>query len=311
MWEILETSSAAINRTLQTLPESLLPFMHGASFLGVELFYMALVPVVFWGFSRKAGIHLLVLVITTAYTNSLLKWIFSRPRPYWVSSEVTGFDVEHSFGIPSGHSQNAFVVWFFMAALLSTQGRRALWYSIAAFVVLLISFSRMVLGVHFLQDVLCGWAIGALILVLDRMLKDRVPGGGKSALWMLAIPFLLVGLGYLVRMTAVLRWPGYDALDPGTVLNTMGTLFALLIIYAFAEKLLIKEDSMSVGMRIALILATFVVVLAARAGLSILFQRIEFAPDAFRFLRYTLVGLVGFYLVPVLAARFLEKSQSR
>jgi antibiotic biosynthesis monooxygenase (ABM) superfamily enzyme len=310
MWEILETNSAAVNRTLQLLPESLLPLMHGASFLGVELFYLALVPVVFWGISRKAGVHLLVLVITTAYTNSLLKWLFSRPRPYWISSEVTGFDVEHSFGIPSGHSQNAVVVWFFMAALLSTQGRRALWYSIAAVVVFLISFSRMVLGVHFLQDVLCGWAIGALILILDRMLSHRIPRGGTGSAWMLAIPFLLIALGYLVRMAAVARWPGYDALDPGTVLNTMGTLLALLIIYVFAENVLIKEDSMSTGMRIALILMTFVLVMGVRAGLSVLFSRIDFAVDALRFVRYTAVGLVGFYVVPMIAARMLEKRSS-
>lgn len=309
MWEILETRSAEINRTLQLLPEPFLPLMHGASFLGVELFYMALVPIVFWGFSRKAGIHLLVLVIATAYSNSLLKWVFSRPRPYWVSSDVTGFDVENSFGIPSGHSQNAVVVWFFLAGLLSAQGRRALWYSLAAFVVFLISFSRMVLGVHFLQDVLCGWAIGAVILVLDRLLSGKVPAGGKSSAWMLAIPFLLLGLGYVVRMTAVARWPGYDVLDPGTLLNTMGTLFALVLIYVFAEQTLIHKDTMSTAMRVGLILGTFVVVLAARAGLSGALSRIDFWPDAFRFFRYTLVGLVGFYLVPLLAARFQSKAQ--
>lgn len=309
MWELLESNSAGINRTIQTLPDFLRPFMHGASALGVELFYLALVPIVFWGLSRKSGVHLLLLVLASAYTNTLFKWLFSRPRPDWISADVAGLDVEHSFGIPSGHSQNAVVVWFFMAGLLAVHGRRTLWYSVAACIVLLISFSRLYLGVHFLQDLACGWLLGGLILLANHFVSGRIPAGGKSAAWMLAIPALLVGIGYLARSTAVPAWPAYDVLDTGVMLNTTGTLLALLIVYVLSERILIKEDSLSMGARLGLILITFVLVFGVRAGLSVLFQKIEFAPDLVRFVRYVLVGLVGFYAVPLLAARFFYKEK--
>lgn len=309
MWELLESNSAGINRAIQTLPDFLRPFMHGASALGVELFYLALVPIVFWGLSRKSGVHLLVLVLASAYTNTLFKWLFSRPRPYWISADVMGLDVEHSFGIPSGHSQNAVVVWFFMAGLLSARGRTALWYSVAALVVFLISFSRLYLGVHFLQDLAGGWLLGALILLANHFVAGRVPPGGKGAVWLLAVPLVLVGLGYLARAAAVPAWPAYDVLDTGVMLNTTGTLLALVLVYVLAESFLIKEDSLSVGARLGLILLTFVLVFGVRAGLSVVFSKLEFASDAWRFLRYVVVALVGFYVVPLLAARFFYKER--
>lgn len=301
MWETLESNTAAVNRAAQALPGWLEPFMHGASALGVELFYFALVPVLFWGFSRRGAVHLMVLLIASAYVNTLLKWAFSRPRPYWTQG-ITGMDAEHSFGIPSGHSQNAVVVWFFLAALLSQHGRRGLYYSIAACIVILISFSRLYLGVHFLQDVLCGWLVGALILLLDRAAAPRLTGQDSKFFWVL-LPPVMLALGYLVRGAAVAQWPEYDVLDAGTVLNTSGTLLAVILIAILSPHTLVQKDHMGIGMRLGLIVLTFVVVFGARSGLSFLFKQIEIWPDAFRFFRYTIVGLLGFWFVPWVAAR--------
>jgi hypothetical protein len=92
--------------------------------------------------------------------NSIFKVVFAAPRPFWVSSEVRAMSVETSFGVPSGHAQNAMAMWGIMAYGL---GKRWAWV-IAILLTFFIGLSRLYLGMHFIQDVLAGWLIGGLLL---------------------------------------------------------------------------------------------------------------------------------------------------
>src|SRR5262249_48962348 len=65
-----------------------------------------------------------------------------------------------SFGVPSGHSQNAVATWGSLAAYIN----RPWAWIIALVLILLVGLSRMYLGVHFPHDVVLGWAIGSLLL---------------------------------------------------------------------------------------------------------------------------------------------------
>ena len=133
--------------------------------LGEELFYMILIPMIYWCVHRGTGLRLLGLITTSSYINELLKWALHSPRPYWYDANIEGLRAESSFGPPSGHSQNAVTFWGYLTATAhKIQARRWLW---PAFVVLvfLISFSRMLLGVHFPHDLILGWTAGGLFLV--------------------------------------------------------------------------------------------------------------------------------------------------
>jgi len=106
--------------------------------------------------------------------NSLVKHAFERARPSFDSPTVT----LASYSFPSGHTAGATVWWGF--ALLvwfaweQRRRRRALACAVAVAMILLTGASRMVLGLHYLSDVLAAMAEGAAWVVLCIALCQRL-----------------------------------------------------------------------------------------------------------------------------------------
>ncbi|MBA3636468.1 MAG: bifunctional DedA family/phosphatase PAP2 family protein [Actinomycetota bacterium] len=106
----------------------------------------------------------LAAVAGSAVLNQLLKGLFARPRPHFEHPLL----VETSYSFPSGHAMESFVVYgmlayFAVLALRSWEARVGAVFG-AALLVVLIGFSRMYLGVHYLSDVLAGYAAGGVWL---------------------------------------------------------------------------------------------------------------------------------------------------
>lgn len=91
---------------------------------------------------------------------SLLKHIFSRPRPDLVTHLVN----VSSASFPSGHAMNSAVTYLTLGVLLARlePDRRKTFYLLGAAIVLtlLVGMSRVYLGVHWPTDVVAGWAVG-------------------------------------------------------------------------------------------------------------------------------------------------------
>jgi undecaprenyl-diphosphatase len=110
-------------------------------------------------FVVTAGLGLVLLVPVT-------KAIADRARPV-VDYPVVETPSNASF--PSGHATTALVVWGVLALVaLPSVRRRARPWLVAATTALVIAigFTRLALGVHFVTDVLAGWALGAGWLVV-------------------------------------------------------------------------------------------------------------------------------------------------
>ena len=168
--------------------------------LGDPWFLFVIVAVLYWAgpqdyvehHRRTWGVLTALAVGATALTVGL-KAAFALPRPPgaatstlpgWLPSALGGlyhnFTTGDGFGFPSGHAIGSAVVYGGMAALLtdfSTRRRRAL---VAAGLVGLVTLSRLVLGVHYLADVVVGVAVGlaflAVVLGVSRNLPARAFG---------------------------------------------------------------------------------------------------------------------------------------
>lgn len=125
---------------------------------------------------RVMALLVLVSVIGGALVSSILKELFSRPRP---SFEHAAEVFTASF--PSGHALISTVTYLTLGALLArVQASARLRIYIIAIAVLLslvIGLSRLYLGVHYPTDVLAGWCLGAawagLCLAVAAWLQRR------------------------------------------------------------------------------------------------------------------------------------------
>lgn len=99
------------------------------------------------------------------------KTFISRERP----ADVAYYAVEH-FSFPSGHATTAIALYGLLAYFLyrryHTHTKRRLLLWLAAGLILIIGFSRIYLGVHYLSDVLAGFLLGALWLLVGISLVE-------------------------------------------------------------------------------------------------------------------------------------------
>ena len=154
---------------MQSIGDWLTPIMKFFTWLGYPQAYMILIAIIYWSFDRKLGLRLAIFLPLIASINGLLKQAFHAPRPYWLDPNIKAIQVSNGFGMPSGHAQ-ASTVWLYAGSCLK---RRWLW-AVAIFVVLMIGLSRIYLGVHFSSQVLLGWAIGILVLILFVRYESKV-----------------------------------------------------------------------------------------------------------------------------------------
>jgi undecaprenyl-diphosphatase len=108
-----------------------------------------------------------------------MKALIERPRPPpTLAIGSTGF------AFPSGHTADSLAV-FAMFALILAAGRssRARWaiWGVAAVVALAVGASRVYLGVHWLTDVLGGWALaGVIASILAAVLASGRSSGPEA-----------------------------------------------------------------------------------------------------------------------------------
>jgi len=98
--------------------------------------------------------------------NKLLKYLFHRPRPLFPDPLLT----LSSYSFPSGHTMTATVLYGVMAAYLLSKTtnwrQRVLILLITGALIVIVGFSRLYLGAHYLSDVLAAMGEGLAWLTL-------------------------------------------------------------------------------------------------------------------------------------------------
>lgn len=113
---------------------------------------------------RRYILPLLIAVAGSQLFTQFGKLIFHRPRPQ------TALYVEHSFSFPSGHATIAVAFYGFLTYFLIREtkkwGTKVNLFCAGMGIILLIGFSRLYLGVHYLSDVWGGYLVGLLWLIV-------------------------------------------------------------------------------------------------------------------------------------------------
>ncbi|WP_226483225.1 phosphatase PAP2 family protein [Natrinema amylolyticum] len=223
-----------------------------------------------WGIDRRRGLFVLGLLLTYVALIGVLKQFFSLPRPpgagdppaiRWVPSVLqavfANIATGDGFGFPSGHAFGSTLVWGGFALVVVEDELSRVWLGVAGVVVGLVSLSRLVLGVHYLVDVVAGAGLGLVVLGVLYVITDRGTAPGRVLLVAVAVGALGLIHGFTFESVAALgsalgawlTWHGIADSTPahpsnrreaGTgfaVLGLAGGFFALL--YAFEPPLLV------------------------------------------------------------------------
>jgi hypothetical protein len=219
---------------------------------------------------------------------------------------VKAFAGESSFGIPSGHAQNAVSVWGMMA-----DGVRKRWAWITAFsIAFLIGFSRLYLGVHFPHDVIAGWLIGGILLWVFMRYWDSVAAWlkTKSFAQQMGIAFVVSMILILVGYLSVGRLSGYtipkewmdnarrveplpDPVSLDDAITSAGTFFGLALGAAWIASRGGYQASGPTAKRALRYVVGLIGIVILLYGLDKVFPTGNtLVPYIFRYIRYLLVG---------------------
>ena len=146
---------------LQHIHPALHVLFQGFTFLGQPQFYLLFLPALLWCVDVRMGARVGIFLLLSSQFNTALKELFQQPRPgdFDPRLQLAWFE---GYGLPSGHAQLVVVFW---GAIAAWARRLWLWILVAG-LMFVVGFSRLFLGVHFPQDILAGWAIGGLSLIL-------------------------------------------------------------------------------------------------------------------------------------------------
>lgn len=156
--------------------------MQAGSFLGGSTVIIGLTLLLTAGAAWFMGIRKalwIVAGVAAAYlVNTVLKEWIVRPRP----AAAWGIEVD-GFSFPSGNAMLAvalygmFAIWMGKYGKIGKRARTAIGW-LAVFLIVLIGSSRLYFSVHFITDIVAGYAAGGFIVLL-LMMAERKLGRSK------------------------------------------------------------------------------------------------------------------------------------
>ena len=177
--------------------------------LGTDVLYLLVLSLIYLSYDKGFGRRLCFLFFFIVFVTDFLKEFFHDPRP---PANAEREDPYTSWGLPSGHTTTS--ITFYGYIMLSHLGEARVRVPLVlkcGFTIVAVPISRLVIGVHDLQDVVVGAVIALSILVAYMTLLPRVSPVVKG--WTLAkqvgigVPVALL-LWLMGSMVLALRHPG-------------------------------------------------------------------------------------------------------
>lgn len=186
--------------------------MIGITFLGNATLWLGIAALFYWSGRRKQAFHIMNLAVLSGITAGLLKEIFARPRPSEIQVLFNDDIGTHSF--PSGHSTLIGAMGGYFSKRYSSRNI-TIFFTIIA---LLVAFSRVYLGMHYVSDVIAGLILGCLVGEFYYWASKKYKkslfklNAMKDEFGMIAILFFsLIALLYIEQLGAIAAFLGFYA----------------------------------------------------------------------------------------------------
>jgi len=252
------------------------------SYIGEDIVQILLLAALIFVYDVKFGRNLGFSLVGSIYFNGIIKDIFQDPRP-WTNT------YEEGFGFPSGHAQNAVAVWGLMSYESYKKENKILQWLFIIFIYL-IGISRMVVGVHDLDDVWGGFFYGTLFLVLFIYIEPLISEKAKSLNFLTKV-ILAIIIPIAMLTIAIIIFPT-TTLDYGL---SCGALMGLSLGYLIEnEKIHYDPKLLNTKQKLVNLVIGLVLTMVFYFALSV------YSSDFFvwRFTKYFLLAFLVITLVP-------------
>ncbi len=172
---MINTIDNAIYETIiKIMNSNITAIMIFISFLGSAITLITLALASIFLVKDKKYSKLIMLNLALSFIlNRILKLIIARPRPPRLRLVI-----ENGYSFPSGHSMVSFAFYGFLIYLINKNLKnKKIKYPLIillSLLILLIGISRIYLGVHYVTDVLGGYIIGLIyLIVFIKILKKK------------------------------------------------------------------------------------------------------------------------------------------
>ncbi len=264
--------------------------------LGSERAYIVVLVIIFLAVDAQIGRRLGLFLLLSFYVNQQLKIYINTTRPFILDPSIArspeAVATAQGGGFPSGHAQSSVTLWGLTAFYFR---RRWLWV-LAVVIVLLVSISRLYLGVHWVIDVVGGLVIGIGMIGLALFADPLFTQAFKLP----RILMFILGGAIPLALHYFFPTPESDLLTGAFAAYTTAPLF------------LEHRPPKTLWKKIVLALLGVILVFAFLLGSSVLLPEAIKRDPFGGFVRYLLLGYMGLLVAPWLGrALGLSERQAR
>ena len=188
------------------------------SAFGEQLLLVVIMGFLYWGLNKEFGKYVGVNVLVANVWNPMIKNIFLRLRPYFVSDRI------QLLRKIDGDADIMDVAVY--GSLAAHEKKKKLLWVLAIVLPILVGVSRVIVGAHFPTDVLVGWALGILVVALIPWLRRTI-----RSRWVFYAVLLL---------TAV---PGFFYCTSSDYYTSFGMLVGFVLAEPFEERFVKFENT--------------------------------------------------------------------
>jgi len=276
------------------------------TYLGEAIVLIIIIAIFYIIYDKKFAKNLAFGLLISAYIMEFMKETFQDPRPSTnIDSEAEYGFIEPSYGFPSGHTQNSVVVWGYIGYEFKDKPTSFVIPIILSFLIFLIAISRMIIGVHDLQDVIGGFAIGMCLLIAFIYLEPIIaPIINKlnliiRILLSVVISISLFAIGTLLFPAAALGLVDNPPLysDAGSFALVGGSMLGLSVGYLLENEYVNYNPSeLNKKQKIINLIIGIIIILVAYLSLDLIIS----GNVILRFVRYATISFILTFFVPII-----------
>ena len=300
---------------IKWLQQNMNPFWEIVSkvftFMGDQIMIVAVVGFLYWCYDKELGAYVGTNLMATLVYNPMIKVIVKRPRPYVkhrdkikclkpIDSKSDIYDAAaQGYSFPSGHTTNATAVYGSIAVKSFKKKR---WLSVVLIVIIaFVALSRTALGMHYLSDLLGGFTLGAVTILIISLLQKYIK---KRA--------VLYGI---ITATAI---PGFFYCDDKDFYTCFGIMVGFFAADLFERRIVKFENTKNVLRSVIRLAGGLVIFLSIITVIKLPFGSLAEGagalPYAIRMARYFIGTFTAMGLYPIIFRRFnrfFEKTEKK